>query len=74
MRVSVFLPPGRDALIVLNARAEEPGGALGDLHDEITPGQSFLGWSFEELKQLGTGMHDIDPKPGWKGGSNGSPP
>lgn len=64
-RMSIFLPPGRD-VIVLQARMEgDDGIRMACFYHEVRPGQSFWGWSCDELRSLGSGMHDLDPKPGW---------
>lgn len=64
MYLSIFLPPGVEAILI-QARAEGPGRTLGHLTREIRPGDSFLGWSYDELRALGNGMHELQPKPGW---------
>ncbi|MBY0523445.1 MAG: hypothetical protein K2R98_08595 [Gemmataceae bacterium] len=63
MRVSVYLVPGQQ-LIALRSRAEGPGDASALFLHEVRPGQFFLGWSYDELRALGTAMHDLEPKPG----------
>lgn len=60
MTVAVLLP--LPDLVVLKARAEGAGGARGDLVREIRPGESFLGWRYDELRQLGEGLHELEPK------------
>ncbi len=49
-------------VIHIRQRAEGPG-IVGDATARVTPGQNFYGWSFEELKALGNGGHEIEPKP-----------
>jgi len=62
MRVSLYQPPHLPDLVVIRARAEGPG-MLGDATWEIRPGEDFLGWTYEELKALGTSLQDLQPKP-----------
>jgi hypothetical protein len=60
--VEVFLTILPDRVIV-QARAEGPGGMLGDLMQEVHAGQSFLVWTYEELRVLGAGRREITSKP-----------
>ncbi len=50
-----------DAVIHIRQWAEGPG-ITGDSSTRVTQGQKFYGWSFEELKALGSGGHEIEPK------------
>jgi hypothetical protein len=45
--------------IVIMARAEGPGGLIGDLIHDVLPGESWGDLSYEELRQLGEGEHDV---------------
>jgi hypothetical protein len=46
-------------VVQLRARFEGPGGMVGDAFDEIRPGQSLHGLSFDELKKAGAGVVEI---------------
>lgn len=60
--MTVFLTVDKDAGTVhVQARAEGDG-AVGDLVREIKPGESFLGWSYDELVKLGDGQHELEAK------------
>ncbi len=61
MKFSLFLPPGHD-VVVVSARAEAPDGTVGQINNEVRPGQSIMGWSYQELRALGTGWHELGPK------------
>jgi hypothetical protein len=45
--------------IILQARMEGRGGMLGDALEEIRPGQSFRGLSYQELKDAKAGKITI---------------
>jgi len=74
MKVSIFVPPHLKDVVGISARAEGPGRTRGDLRTEVRPGGSFLGWSYDELRALGTGNHDLEPKAGWKVSSDPATP
>ncbi len=57
-----FDDPERDELTI-RMRAEGPG-LIGDFRHTLLPGQSFMGYTFAELKALGPGQHSLSPKPG----------
>lgn len=63
MLVSVFLVPGQP-VIAIHARADGPGRLHGHIAREVRQGQSFLGWSYDDLVKMGTAMHDLEPRPG----------
>ena len=47
-------------LVVIQARAEGPGGMVGDATWEIRPGESLCdGFSFEELLGMGLGEFEV---------------
>ena len=49
--------------IAVRARAEsEDGDMVGDLIQEVEPGESFGGYSFDQLYQMGTGQHKSKDK------------
>lgn len=58
--MTVFLSDAGDGILVM-ARPEGEG-VVGDLVVKVSEGQSFMGWSFDELKALGEGEHEIEPK------------
>lgn len=57
MFVSVF-----EDRVLLAARVTGPGGIVGDVLQEVRPGGSYQGWSFEELRLLVNGQHEIGQK------------
>lgn len=61
--MKVFLSATPEGEVRIQARAEsEDGRTLGDLTQEVGPGEGFAGHTFEELKALGDGGHDLEPK------------
>lgn len=62
MRYSIFLPPGQE-LVIVRARLEGPGDRSGLFLQQVRPGESLFGWTYPELRALGDGMHDLQPKP-----------
>lgn len=49
-----------DKTITVRARTEdENGNLLGDLMKDLTPGSSIFGYSFEQLKEMGPGVHKM---------------
>jgi hypothetical protein len=48
--------------LAVRGRAEGPGGLTGDLHLQLRPGETFLGWTYAQLAELGDGGHDLEPK------------
>jgi hypothetical protein len=51
MPFSLYPVPGKD-LIELRARLDAPD-AMGDISQDLRPGDSFLGWPREDLCALG---------------------
>jgi hypothetical protein len=45
-----------DRNVVMRAQFEADDGTVGDAHDVVEPGEMFLGFSYDELK---------DTAPGW---------
>jgi len=56
MTVHLILADGE---VIVRARAEGPAGQLGDLIRIVRPGETVLGYSYEELRALGDGAHDL---------------
>ena len=56
MKVFLAVYP-EEKVIEVRARAEGEGGMVGDLNEEVHPGESFLGWTYDELLRLGDGEH-----------------
>jgi len=52
----------KEGTIHIQARMEGPGGLLGDFQQGIRPGENFLGWSYQELFELGPGSVDLDSR------------
>jgi len=46
-------------VIHIQIRMGGPGGIVGDTYQAVHPGESYLGYTFEELKEMGTGSHDL---------------
>lgn len=40
----------------------QTGATVGDMTEHVRPGDTFLGHSYDELRALGEGAHDIQPK------------
>jgi hypothetical protein len=59
--MKVYLVHGEDGAVHIMARAEGPRGLIGDMHHVVRPGESWGDLSYEELRALGEGEHDIDP-------------
>lgn len=51
-----------DGSVTVLARAEGPGGIVGDMRQVIEPGESFLGYSYEEWQEGGSGRRDVEPR------------
>lgn len=45
----------------LLARVEFDGGH-GDVNRTLRPGDSYRGWSYADLRMLGNGRHEIQPR------------
>lgn len=59
MKVFLSHYPG---MVFVQARAEGDG-IVGDMHLECRPGEgSFLGWTYEELRALAPGGHDLEDR------------
>jgi hypothetical protein len=53
-----------DGYVVLRSTfSDKERGLSGTLCEEVRPGGSFLGWTYEEVLALGWGMR---PRPGWR--------
>jgi hypothetical protein len=53
----------KDGIVHLLIRAESDDGTiLGDGHTSVRAGETFDGWTYEELLALGDGEHDIEQK------------
>lgn len=52
-----------DDRVTIHARAEGPGGLVGDATFLIHPGETFLDASFDTLVEMGVGGHTL-PKSG----------
>ena len=55
--MTFFITKITPSKITIRARAESPGGFLGDGFFDTRPGESFFELSFEELTALGVGEH-----------------
>jgi len=55
-----FITEILESRITIEARAEGRGGLIGDAMFEISPDESFLDLSFEDLKALGLGEHSYE--------------
>jgi hypothetical protein len=54
-----------DPAVGIEVRARMEGdGVIGDFSTLIKPGDSFGDVSFDELKRLGPGEHEVDPGEG----------
>jgi hypothetical protein len=58
--MKLFLTVCEDC-VVIQARAEGTG-IVGDMVQRIFPGETVLGLSYEALRALGNGAHDIETK------------
>lgn len=47
--------------VTLRARAEGED-VVGDYQENVYPGQSAMGYSYDELRGLGNGAFDLTPK------------
>jgi hypothetical protein len=47
--------------VFIQVRLEGPG-MIGDMVREVGPGQGFLGWTYEELRQLPAGENQLADK------------
>jgi hypothetical protein len=59
----LFLEIASPDRLVVRVRAEGEGGTLGDMWDEIGPGDSFADISYETLRALAPGEVDTDNLP-----------
>jgi len=50
----------QDDSMLVSSRHDLPGGAIGDSFLTVTPGQHIGDLSYEQLRELGSGQHDID--------------
>ena len=49
-----------EGFVIVRARVEtEDEDVEGDFHQHVHPGEEFLGHSFEQLVELGSGKHEI---------------
>ncbi len=55
----VFLLTLEQGDILVQARAEGPGGIVGDMEETVRHGGDFLGHDYDELKRLGDGEHEL---------------
>lgn len=46
-----------------------PGPILADFRTKVRPGESFAGYSYQSLRRLGSGRHDL-PDPPEEGGDS----
>jgi len=53
--MKLYLSIGPDRIIYLQARAEGEGGGVGDLFEEVLPGDP----RYSQLLALGEGSHDM---------------
>jgi hypothetical protein len=60
--LSLFVPPGSDVLRV-RGRMEGPGDRHGMFMQDVRPGQSLWGWTYDELRALGNGMYELNASP-----------
>ena len=51
-----------DGSIELRVRAEGAGGMKGDSITDVRPGETFAGYTYEELRDMGAGLVNIEPK------------
>ena len=58
--IVVFLIVERGFVSVRLPRTE--GDAQACFSQDVLPGQSFAGWSFEELQELGSGRHELEDR------------
>ena len=58
MRISIIF---EELSVIILARAGG-GRTVGDAQTEVNPGEEFLGWTYDELIEMGQGGHDIQPK------------
>lgn len=58
---TVFLYVDKDEVEVM-ARMVSDDGLVGDLREVVKPGETFWGWTYQELRDLGTGEHDIEER------------
>ena len=48
--------------VLVLARLNGPGQARGHVRLSVKPGQTFWGYTYDELMKLGNGSHDLKPK------------
>ncbi len=47
-------------LIVIEIRPESQGNTIiGDFRQEVQPGESWMGYSYDDLRALGEGRHTL---------------
>ena len=56
--MKIFIMEETPQIVIIYLRAEGEG-IVGDARFEILPGQDFQGRSFEELRKMGVGRHEI---------------
>ena len=53
---TIYVSETEDGRLIVRARAEGPGGLVGDFVDEMAPGDPPLfGYTYEELREHGPG-------------------
>lgn len=60
--MTVFLSVLSD-VVIIQQRAADDTGRRGDVIREIYPDGVFVGWTYSELRAMGSGAHEIEPKP-----------
>lgn len=49
-------------MVEVQMRVESDVGDTGDASVEVTPGDTFFGWTYAELRALGDGEHTLEAK------------
>ncbi len=60
--MTVFLNFDSDSIVVTALAESLEDDVLGDMWETVRPGGQFLGYSYDELRALGEGKHDLEPK------------
>lgn len=59
--MKVFIQSLGGGRVLVRARAEGQD-VVGDMSLTLNPGEDFLGWPAAELRALGDGEHEIEPR------------
>lgn len=59
--MKVYLSVAHD-LILVQVPFTNPAGDLGGIDEEIRPGETWEGHTFQQLHDLGDGEHELTPR------------